>query len=156
MVIVCIQKQKGYCHPLLPKAQSYTFRIQQKTCKNLTEIMIACPSNGCQVQRLYIPLTPTVWMMLLERKKKKSNLLYMDFTVPRLFFLFPHSLPSKKKRLHKRKRFLSSRVTGQILQCIGGIYPSKLPLPFISFIYDLVLLQTQYILVVLGCHMKWQ
>lgn len=154
MFIIWIRKQKGYCHPLLPKAQNYTFRFQQKTCKNLTEIMIACPSNGCQVQRLYIPFTPTVWMMLLERKK--SNLLCMNFTVPRVFFLFPHSLPSKKKRLPKRKRFLNSRVSGQILQCIGWIYHSKLPLPFISIIHDLILLQTQYILVVLVCHMKWQ
>lgn len=59
------------------------------------------------------------------RKKKKSNLLCRDFTLPRLFFLFPHSLPFKKKRLHKGKRFLNSRVTGPILLCIGGIYHSS-------------------------------
>lgn len=122
--IVWIRKKKGYCHPFLPKAQNYTFRFQQKICKSLTEIMIACSSNGCQVQRLYIPFTLTVWMMLLERKKK-SHLLCMDFTVPRLFFFFPHCLPSEKKRLHKRKSFLNSGVTGQILLCIGGIYHSS-------------------------------
>lgn len=59
------------------------------------------------------------------RKKKKSHLLCMDFTVPRLFFFFPYSLPPRKKSLHKRKRILSSRVTGQILLCIGGIYHSS-------------------------------
>lgn len=58
-------------------------------------------------------------------RKKKSNLFCMDFTVPRLFFLFPHSLSFKKKKLPKRKRFLNSRVRGQILLFIGGIYHSS-------------------------------
>lgn len=131
-VIVWIRKQKGNCHLLLPKAQNYTFRFQQKTCKSLTEIMIACSSNGCQVQRLYVPLIPTVWMMLLERKK--SHLLCIDFTVPRLFFFFLYSLPPRKKSLHKRKRILNSRVTGQIFLCIGRIYHSSNSLSSASYL----------------------
>lgn len=65
--------------------------------------MIACPSNSCQVQKLYIPLTPGVWRMLLKRKK--SNLLCMDLTVPRLFFHSPILFPSRKRNCLKGKGF---------------------------------------------------
>lgn len=101
--IVWILKQKGYCHPLLPKAQNYIFRFQQKTCKSLTEIMIACPSNGCQVQKLYIPLTPTVWMMLLERKKVICFVWTLQS--PGFSFYSPILFPSRKRNCLKGKGF---------------------------------------------------
>lgn len=98
-LIVWIPKQKGYCHLLLLTAENYTFGFQQKVCKSLTEIMIACSSNGCQVKRLFIPLPPTIRMMLFRKKKKQKSFALYRLYSPQAFLLLPpfsSSAPAKR------------------------------------------------------------
>lgn len=67
------------------------------------------------------------------RKKKKSFALYRLYS-PQAFLFFPLFSSPRKKSLHKRKRILNSRVTGQIFLCIGRIYHSSNSLSSASYL----------------------
>lgn len=133
---VWIQTQKGCRHLLLPKAENYTFRFQQKICKSFTEIMIACSSNGCQVQRLFIPLTPTTWMMLFRKKEEKNPTfaLYGLYS-PQAFLLLPpfSSSPPSKRDCIKEKGVLILELLVRFPCALAGLYCTTTYLSAVSY-----------------------
>lgn len=90
-VVVCMESMTQHWHNTvkLSECQHSLFEIRSKrgmvicSCQMLqmhiqipaevlqefNKKMVGCSSNVCQVQRLYIPITLTIWMMLFRRNK---------------------------------------------------------------------------------------